>query len=74
MKRLIIYYENKTGKELCRDNECFFEPHFGDIVDLTEFPLTNTLNSDDGFGIKWNVLNREINNGILKVYLNKLEL
>lgn len=64
MKKLIIYKDVKSLKELCRDNECLFEPHPGDIIDLSEFPLNNSLP-----GPKFEVYEREIFYGGLIVYL-----
>lgn len=67
--KVIIYQDSTTGKELCRDTECLFEPQHEDVIDLDDFPLTNSKNSHKTTGIKWIVKKREIRNGILIIDL-----
>jgi len=70
MKKVIIYEDKETGKELCRDNECLFEPLIGDNVLLDDFKLTNTKNSHKTSDKTWLVVGREIGDGYLVALCN----
>ncbi len=68
MKRVIIYKDVKTNKELCRDWKCNFIPHFSDVIDLDSFELTNTTSSNESK--KYSVQHREISESVLTIYCN----